>query len=818
MSGKGTTTTTPVPVPASCRKIVQSVKEIVSNFPDHEIYATLRDCNMDPDEAVTRLLSQDTFHEVKSKREKKKESKDPADYRPSGTNNTSNRGGARTGTDRHGGRSGTNQFSSSDAGLLGKPVYKKGNGTPAYGGSAPGLLGNNGNRQLPSYSDSVTTENKTSALGMGDAVSSSSQQGGLQSPWVRNAGQLSMADIVKMGRPQTKVPMHNSSLHSGHHQNAVAPPAPLDYNSQSFQGHASKISETNTDQGYASVPQDDEWPRMENQQDISVSTAVDPQVNSEYDGEANWHQRTHLEEHVADDGSVENADNTESASISAKSTSEDNTGAEDGISSVTANMGQLNLQRDNSATEPDEDNPSLVIPDHLQLHTPECLNLSLGSFGPANNASLSGPASYASGPFKSNLDDASAPADVSAIGSLETRNPEYYRDEHLATTSGENLVHGNGVNVETYEQASVSQEALKPQPPEAAQENQYSFPSSSHGFNYETAQQPEVPFPQPQTSLPMQNLGPFSNVMAYTNSLPSSLLASTVQTAREDSPYSPFPSATQSMHAKYGNITSSIGGPSLSMSEALRSGGISAPQPNPQTLPGGNVATGPGLPQHVAVHPYSQPSLPMGHFANMISYPILPQSYTYMPSAFQQGFAGNSTYPQSLAALLPQYKNGVSVSMTQSTAIPPGYGFGSSTNVPGGNFPLNPPTAPTGTTIGYDDVINSQFKDNSHMMSLQQNENSVMWPHGPGSRSVSALPPSMYFNLPEQNQQGGFRQRQQQPSQNFGSLGYPNFYQSQAGVSLEPQQQQHQHPREANLGGSQNQPAKQSQQLWQNSY
>lgn len=97
-----------------------------------------------------------------------------------------------------------------------------------------------------------------------------------------------------------------------------------------------------------------------------------------------------------------------------------------------------------------------------------------------------------------------------------------------------------------------------------------------------------------------------------------------------------------------------------------------------------------------------------------------------------------------------------------------------------------------------------------------QNENSPMWVHGPGSRTMSAVPPSTYYNFQGQNQQpGGFRQRQQQPSQHFGNLGYPNFYQSQTGVSMEHQQQ---NPREASMGGSQNQPSKQSQQIWQNSY
>jgi hypothetical protein len=45
------------PVPASARKLVQGLKEIV-NRPDAEIYAALRECGMDPDEAVSRLLCQ----------------------------------------------------------------------------------------------------------------------------------------------------------------------------------------------------------------------------------------------------------------------------------------------------------------------------------------------------------------------------------------------------------------------------------------------------------------------------------------------------------------------------------------------------------------------------------------------------------------------------------------------------------------------------------------------------------------------------------------------------------------------------------------
>ena len=176
---------------------------------------------------------------------------------------------------------------------------------------------------------------KTYAFGIGDGPSSSSQRAGLQSAWTGNTGQVSMADIVKMGRPQARPSMHNSSIQSCNHQNVFMPPAASDNNLHSLQGYASKVSETNTNQGHVisdNVPQNDEWPCIENQHDVIVYADVDAHANSECYAnsssfaEADWQQKTHLDEHGAEDGSVENADNVESASISAKSTSEDNTG------------------------------------------------------------------------------------------------------------------------------------------------------------------------------------------------------------------------------------------------------------------------------------------------------------------------------------------------------------------------------------------------------------------------------------------------------------------------------------------------------------
>lgn len=831
-------------IPSASRKMVQSLKEIVS-CSESEIYATLKDCNMDPNEAVNKLLSQDPFHEVKKKREKKKEIKDSTESRPRGASSTSNRG-TRSGADRYVGRGTSTQFNSSDSGVnYGKPAYKKENGTNLYTSSsysASGMSGNNTNRQ-----QSALSENKVSASAVDVTPSALQSSSGHQPAWVGVPGQISMADIVKKGRPQGKtLAPPNSS-----HHNVQASPSSAHHDWPSSEDHGSKVSEMYTEPGA------EEWPLMEPSQAASVSAGWDSHAESELHPDAsdvpfdriNKHSESQTDEVQAEeDDAIENlsANHAESASLSSRKMQEDSSGgaslfenelytnmgsyqqhdhtfehqeAEDGgasVSSAAANLQELSISEEERGAPPQEEVPSVVIPNHLQVQTADCSHLSFGSFGSGISTSFSGP--VAPRTVRSNL-EAPTEADASSVGHSVNRNPEYYGDESLRTASDGNLVHRSGATAGNYESHSASQpETLKQENPEVAHGNQYIFPLATPGYAFENAQESNTAFTHSQMSSQMQNLTPFSNVMpTYTNSLPSTLLAANVNPVREaDIPYSPFP---QSMPTKYGNAASSINGSSISMAEALKTAAFSSAQPAPQTLPGTSVATGPALPQHLAaLHPYSQPTLPLGPFANMIGYPFLPQSYTYMPSGFQQAFAGNSTYHQSLAAVLPQYKNSVSVSsLPQSASVPSGYGaFGSSTAIPS-NYPMNPPAGPAGTNIGYDDVMSSQYKDSNHLISLQQPENSAMWLHGPGSRTMSAVPASTYYSYQGQAQQqpGGFRQAQQQPTQNYGgALGYPNFYHSQTGVSHEHQPQ---NPRDGSLSGSQAQP-KQSQQIWQNSY
>ncbi|XP_047269018.1 GBF-interacting protein 1-like isoform X3 [Capsicum annuum] len=62
-----------VSIPSSVRKTIQNIKEITGNHSEDEIYAMLKECSMDPNETAQKLLFQDTFHEVKSKRDRRRE-------------------------------------------------------------------------------------------------------------------------------------------------------------------------------------------------------------------------------------------------------------------------------------------------------------------------------------------------------------------------------------------------------------------------------------------------------------------------------------------------------------------------------------------------------------------------------------------------------------------------------------------------------------------------------------------------------------------------------------------------------------------------
>ncbi|KAG4111975.1 hypothetical protein ERO13_D13G134700v2 [Gossypium hirsutum] len=63
-----------VSIPDNAKKTILSIREITGKqHSDEEIYVILKECSMDPNETAQKLLYMDTFHDVKRKRDKKKE-------------------------------------------------------------------------------------------------------------------------------------------------------------------------------------------------------------------------------------------------------------------------------------------------------------------------------------------------------------------------------------------------------------------------------------------------------------------------------------------------------------------------------------------------------------------------------------------------------------------------------------------------------------------------------------------------------------------------------------------------------------------------
>ncbi|CAI9772589.1 unnamed protein product [Fraxinus pennsylvanica] len=86
-------------IPSSVKETIENIKEITGqSHTDEEIYAMLKECSMDPNETTQKLLLQDTFHEVKRKRDRRKEhlNKESAESRSKpGVQTRVNRGGQR---------------------------------------------------------------------------------------------------------------------------------------------------------------------------------------------------------------------------------------------------------------------------------------------------------------------------------------------------------------------------------------------------------------------------------------------------------------------------------------------------------------------------------------------------------------------------------------------------------------------------------------------------------------------------------------------------------------------------------------------------
>ncbi|XP_035817322.1 uncharacterized protein [Zea mays] len=764
-------------VPAASRKMVQSLKGILADRSEGEIYATLCDCGMDPDIAVERLISQDTFHEVRRKRDKKKETKVNQETRPRPFQK-SIYGGYKAGSDRSG-----------RGGFKG-PAKKE----PELHASI--------NSSALDVNTSATSEtfSATGNVAQADAKNTFQPPSQVKHGWGGVPGRPSMAEIVKMGRPQAKVGSRSvaSSIVMPAIGDSAIPNtpnlAPNEYNQTVFAsevGHGAADKLPNVADEVHSVSKDasslDMLPSAEGTDVEAPSMSANMQGSSTPDAnEDDVEKDTNLEE-----GNTESLTTPGQVSASGKDLNGD-------VSTTTTQFDHLTLL---DGPKLSDENPAVIIPGHLQVSNADCAHLTFGSFvyGTLD-------ASLTTKPLESHGDIVTIPDD-----DYDQSEGRIHDDESkvtLAPAANEYVTSTSNSNVENLDITSVQQsEVTRSNFLDVTSNTEYNLSSPPDYATSSAALQDSTSQSYLQENRQFQSISPLPSFMQIQNGL----MSPAIPPLREFDPA--FSLLLTNPPIMHGTTSSSMSSATVSTQPQENANPVGLPNPQlTQSQPSTSIAPGPPLPQHL-LHPYAQTTLPLG-YASMIGYPSLPPSYAYLPpAAFQQPYMNSGMFLHQAAAAvpnssvkypLPQYKSNIALaSLPQPGSLLSSYvgGFGTANNMPG-NFPLNQSTTSATATLGFDGTVPSHLEDGNQFVCLQQNENPAMWMHGAGSRGMPPLAASTMYGYQGQSHQTGLRQGQL-PSQYGSALG-----QSQPGLGPE-----HRNPSDSNLSG-----AAQANQMWPNSY
>lgn len=823
------------------KKMIQSLKEIV-NCPDSEIYAALKECNMDPDDAVNRLLSQDTFHEVKSKRERRKEMKETQELRPRVNYSGSSRGtGNRSASERYSGWRGSIQTGYEE---MSNTAHKGENAwvTPLQSYLTADVKGEIASHQASSNSDSSSMDSRGQSIGTGGAISAAVQpSSGCQSAWLlASAGHLSMADVVRLGRHSSKSSQispeasytHPDAVTGNSYDHYPKPPCQVSAPIQAESHHdlhpqnASNLSRTiyKLDVSGGQKAFLDGWPVIEHPS-AATSSNLDESVGPDadiYSNQSNYYSngsklsRNCLSDSVqSSDWNVTDENITTdhivpaSASSGQKSVTNDSVASQcdDSEPGSGSNLSDPNyaapltdkviavpsaaakLQHLSLGEEEQESNCAVVLPSHLQALAADCSHLSFGTYKSGNSSPSTVP--FSSNQSKEDRQEAPGMLDGLSAGPLETRKVGYDANESLGSLCG---AHKTMVDSTNYDlNASFQSELTKQDFPEATPGSEFNKPSL-HDSNVENIKKstPELSFARTD---PIFRNVPVHNEMTYLDSKSSDSLLSNIQSLRDTDSLRAQLLMKQSIPSRHVNAVSSMNSSSISFPEDRK------PPPGTFSLSAASSV----LPQHRIAN--SHPTFPLEQPSNnMISYSGLPQSYSHLPSAFQQSYPGSDKVSAAdLKYNVPQY--GSSMNRFPGASPTTGYGsYGMSGNVPGSFLHDSPPMI---HNSGYDDLFHRQYKEVDHFNPLQQNSSSSTWNHGPSLRKLPSAQEIAYYNLLGQNvQYSGYRQDQQQPSQYYGGLGYSDFYR------LQTREHQQQNLGSSSSGGTQDLLSQQLHQLW----
>lgn len=172
-------------------------------------------------------------------------------------------------------------------------------------------------------SDGASAENKESLLGTADGMPSVVQPAsGYQSAWAGIPGHVSMADIVRMGRPHNKA----SNAPNASNHNVQDPSTTESLHNLRFPAdHAPKVHQSEVS-SVQHVPTTDEWPSIEKPAPADVISVPEYTVDSELHPEAsdvpfdNINHHSEAEEvREREDDNIESSEGNDLGSVSISS-------------------------------------------------------------------------------------------------------------------------------------------------------------------------------------------------------------------------------------------------------------------------------------------------------------------------------------------------------------------------------------------------------------------------------------------------------------------------------------------------------------------
>ncbi|XP_057741498.1 uncharacterized protein LOC130960181 isoform X2 [Arachis stenosperma] len=756
-------------LPAAVKKIVQSVKEILNFCSEQEIYAVLRECDMDPNRAVERLLAQDTFHEVRSKRERRKEGKEALDSRTKGSNGGLGRAGKTgNGSDRS---VTNNELTHLTYNGHVKPVNKEDVGSigTSVTSSTNHVVGRG------SRSDSFSADTGSSSLGTSDSISVFAQvSSGLQTSLLGvSKAHLTMADIVRMGRTSQNV-SHDDCTASGVSASGNSETM-LNLDSQSHseqqpfhdKWHVNEQPTTSSSQAptvFASLNANGP-----SKQSSLCDTVVSVCRNSELDSsQGAWGDcasddvmcsKTKLESH-----SNSNSKDTCSSDLHHSQGHED-------VLLAASDFKGLSIRESKLEMPLSGDNPTVVLPNdvHLQALADTCSHLSFGKFNASSNTASSVIPTPTPNLPRNGLEEKSAAIDSSLV---------QFSDASSVQHGGKQLefeaVRGSTGDKNDNFLSSPQQELLRHIIPEETFGHEYNVVASVSDPNWQNSRwvTPSLPLKQPSLQSGSHYNFP-REMLDESNSIPGDMFKFI---------------GSQSQPGGYNSSLLSTSNNANSISGVMEPGMFDLPKRSA-----------------LSHEPMVQSSVQFQQFPNMEGYSSLPRDQSYITAInSQQPFSGNPRYNQSSLDMkynLHQDRNELLMNRLPPAAARETYAYGNH----GSSF-YGPRNVLPNSSLGYampqsniDEILPSQYGNGGrNISSIQQNGSLSQWDYGAAPRTSFR---------PERTEYNFMRQQQQQnlaPVSQYANPGYSDPYHSQKQVAEELQQ----------AGGLQGLSPQQLQQLW----